>query len=186
MKRLILVILILALLCGCSSAPAASTPAASTPAATEHDHEHDHAEHSHSLAPDFTVYDLQGKPVKLSDFQGIPVVVNFWASWCGPCKSEMPDFEEVCKELEGKVQFMMVNLTDGTSETVESAAAFLTEAGYTFPVFFDTDQEAATQYGISSIPATFFIDACGGGVAYCRGAITREQLMQGIGMILPE
>ncbi|MBP3544577.1 MAG: TlpA family protein disulfide reductase, partial [Lachnospiraceae bacterium] len=68
-------------------------------------------------APDFTVIDAEGNEVKLSDMRGKPVVVNFWASWCGPCKMEMPEFEEVYKELGDEVHFMMVNLTDGWQET---------------------------------------------------------------------
>ena len=135
-------------------------------------------------APDFTVVDKDGNPVKLSDFIGKPIVLNFWASWCGPCKMEMPDFDEKAAELEGKVQFLMVNLTDGAQETVETASAFIESQGYTFPVFYDTDQSAAYAYGVYSIPTTYFIDAEGYGIAYASGAISGDLLQSGIDMIL--
>ena len=80
-------------------------------------------------APDFTVYDLDGNPVSLSDYFGKPIVLNFWASWCGPCKMELPDFQETYDELGGDVQFLIVNLTDGSRETVETASAYLKEQG---------------------------------------------------------
>lgn len=134
-------------------------------------------------APDFMVLDHDGNSVKLSDFKGTPVVLNFWASWCPPCKSEMPDFNETCKTYENKVQFMMVNLTDGDRETLESAKAFLDEQEYTFPVFFDTKSEAANAYDVYSIPTTFFIDAEGNVVAYASGAIDSNTLQKGINMI---
>ena len=135
------------------------------------------------LAPDFTVYDADGNAYRLSDFRGTPVVLNFWASWCGPCKSEMPDFDEKAAQLAGKVQFLMVNLTDGAQETVETASAFIAQQGYTFPVFYDTDQSAAYAYGVYSIPTTYFIDAEGHGVAYASGAIGADILQKGIDMI---
>ena len=144
----------------------------------------DSTEPVQQFAPDFTVYDLEGNPHKLSDFRGMPVVLNFWASWCGPCKMEMPDFNETAKELEGKVQFLMVNLTDGSQETVETASAFIAAQGYTFPVFYDTDQEAAYVYGVRSIPTTYFIDAQGYAIAYAGGAIGADVLQKGIDMIL--
>jgi len=137
-------------------------------------------------APDFTVYDADGNPHKLSDLKGKPVVLNFWASWCGPCKSEMPDFNETFKEYDGKVEFMMVNLTDGEVETVESARNFIHMMEYTFPVYYDTDIDAAGKYGITSIPTTFFIDADGNLVAHATGAIDKDLLLRGIGMIYAE
>ena len=70
-----------------------------------------------NLAPDFTVYDSQGTAVRLSDYRGTPVVLNFWASWCGPCQREMPDFDAVYQQLGEEVQFLMVNVTDGSRET---------------------------------------------------------------------
>ena len=140
-------------------------------------------EHS-SEAPDFTVYDVEGKEVHLSDYRGKPVVLNFWASWCGPCKSEMPDFEEAFLECGDQIQFMMINLTDGTQETMESASALITEQGYTFPVFYDTTYDAAGQYVGSGIPITYFIDAEGNFVAYGQGALDAETLQSGIQMLL--
>ena len=134
-------------------------------------------------APDFTVYDIDGDAVSLSDFIGKPVIINFWASWCGPCKMEMPEFEEKFNELGGDIQFLMVNLTDGNRETRETAISYIEESGYTFPVYFDTDQDAAYTYGVYSIPSTYFIGADGSAVAMAQGAIDGSILDQGISMI---
>ena len=134
-------------------------------------------------APDFTVYDQDGNPVQLSDYAGKPVVLNFWASWCPPCKSEMPDFHAAYEELGEEVQFLMVNATDGSRETVDTAADFIAEQGYTFPVFYDTQSEASMAYGAYALPMTFFIDREGHVAAYASGAISGEILRQGIDMI---
>ena len=132
-------------------------------------------------APDFTVYDENGNAVKLSDFIGKPVVLNFWASWCPPCKSEMPDFQEVYQELGGQVQFLMVNTT--VSDTMEDAKALLQSTGYTFPVFYDTQDLASIAYGINTVPNTCFINAKGQLVARANGAISKATFLKGIGMI---
>ncbi len=135
-------------------------------------------------APDFTVYDLEGNAHKLSDFEGKPVILNFWASWCGPCKSEMPDFEEKFQEYGDTIQFLMVNLTDNGQETVETASQFIEGQGYTFPVFYDTDMDAAQAYGVMSIPVTYFIDAKGDLVTYGQGAMSGSVLQRGIDILL--
>lgn len=137
-------------------------------------------------APDFTALDADGNEVKLSDLRGKPVVLNFWASWCPPCKREMPEFDKVYAELDGEVTFMMVDMTDGQRETMEIGAAFIAESGYSFPVYYDVNQEAAYGYGVSSIPTTFFIDKDGYIVTGAQGQINEELLRKGIGMIQEE
>ena len=137
-------------------------------------------------APDFTVYDKEGNEVHLSDFVGKPIVLNFWASWCSPCKSEMPDFNQAYLDYGEEVNFLMVNMTDGSRETVESASAFIEEQGYEFPVFYDTDYDAALTYGAYALPTTYFIDAEGYGVAWAQSALSAENLQKGLDMILPQ
>ena len=111
-------------------------------------------------APDFTVIDYSGAEVNLSDYFGKPIVLNFWASWCPPCKEEMPDFNAAAQE-HTDIQFLMVNMTDGDRETVEIAKEYVEAQGFTFPVFFDTQLSAATAYGAYSLPTTYFIDGDG-------------------------
>ena len=141
---------------------------------------------SANAVPDFTILDMDGNEVKLSDFFGKPIVLNFWASWCPPCKAELPDFEEACKRYEGKVTFLMVNLTDGKRETVEVAKEYVASQGYTFPVYFDTKYEAAYVYGVSSIPTTYFINADGSLEARATGMISAARLEEGISRIYSE
>lgn len=134
-------------------------------------------------APNFTVYDLEGNAVNLTDFFGKPIIVNFWASWCGPCKMEMPDFNEAYANYKGEIEFLMVNMTDGSRETLDLASSFIAESGYTFPVYYDTEYSAAITYSVTSLPTTYFINKEGEAIAHARGAIDAETLQKGIDMI---
>ena len=136
-------------------------------------------------APDFTVEDADGNQVSLSDFIGKPVIVNFWSSRCGPCQSEMPDFNDAYEELGEDVHFLMVNVTDGYWDTLDTAKEYLEGQDFTFPVYFDTALDASNTYGITALPSTFFIDAEGNAIAWASGAIDRETLQRGVDMILP-
>lgn len=135
------------------------------------------------MAIDFTVEDAAGEQVNLLSFVGKPIVLNFWASWCGPCKSELPDFQAAYEKYDGEVEFVMVNMTDGVRETKEIAAAFMEEQGYTLPVYYDTEQEAAYTYGVYSFPTTYFVAADGELVAGAQGMIDADTLEYGISMI---
>ena len=135
-------------------------------------------------APDFTVYDAEGNEITLSALMdGKPTVLNFWASWCGPCRSEMPHIQDAYERLGGEVSFVMINMTDGQRETQESAEEYMAESGWTFPIYFDSDYDAAMTYGAYSLPQTYFIDAEGRLIAAARGSMSAEVLQSGIDMI---
>ncbi|MBQ2904502.1 MAG: redoxin domain-containing protein [Clostridia bacterium] len=141
-------------------------------------------EDQHKPAPDFTVIDADGNEHKLSDFRGKPVVLNFWASWCSPCKMEMPHFDEVYKQQGNEIQFMMVNLTNGyNGEDFEQAHSFINSQNYEFPVFYDINEDAGSKYYTYSIPVTYFIDSNGLLIAQAQGAIDTITLQKGIDMI---
>ena len=135
-------------------------------------------------APDFRVQDLQGNEVRLSDFIGKPVVLNFWTSWCSSCREGMPAFDTVYADMNQDVAFMMVSIVDDARETVESATTYIEESGYSFPVYLDTTREAAAAYGILSIPTTFLIGSDGYIVFRAVGVLEEDDLRAGIDFIL--
>lgn len=132
-------------------------------------------------AKSFTVYDEDGNAVKLEDFKGKkPVVVNIWASWCEPCKAEMPHFEEAIKKYADEVELLMINLTDGNRETKEKALKFLKDNNLEMKILFDEDLSAANAYNIKGIPRTIFISK-DGKIAYdVEGMIDEKMLYSNI------
>ena len=133
-------------------------------------------------APDFTAYDGEGNPVALFSYMGKPMVLNFWASWCGPCQMEMPHFEKAYQDMGEEIQFLMVNMTGGR-ESLKSAKNFLEKTGYTFPVLFDLDLDAAYTYGAYTLPMTVFVDADGNVQDLAIGAIDEATLLSKIDKI---
>lgn len=128
-------------------------------------------------APDFNAEKANGKSISFFSLTGKkPVVLNFWASWCPPCKQEMPGFEAMYKKYSDKVEFVMVNMTDGARETKKKASSFIKKQGYTFPVYYDTEQEAAYNYQAESLPTTYFINRDGEIVSGARGAMEESTL----------
>jgi thiol-disulfide isomerase/thioredoxin len=134
---------------------------------------------SNKPAGDFTVRDSGGNNVRLSDLRGKPTVVNFWATWCPPCRSEMPHFQTVYEEMKDEVNFMMIDLVGG-GETQDTAEEYIKSQGFSFPVYYDATGEAAGTYEITAIPTSLFVDAAGNLTGQTVGAMDMADLRSGI------
>ena len=109
-------------------------------------------------APEISLVSTAGQPMALSDFQGQPVVINFWATWCAPCRAETPELQDIHRELGDQVVIFSVNMTQQDNGDVP---AFIEEFGVTFPVVLDTEGVAETDYQIRGLPTTVFVDTAG-------------------------
>ena len=111
-------------------------------------------------APDFELTKLDGTNVKLSDLKGKKVILNFWATWCGPCQQEMPDMEAFYKEHKENVEILAINYTPSEKVGVEKVSNFAKEKGY-FSYFIDKNIDVTTAYKVITIPTSYFIDTKG-------------------------
>jgi peroxiredoxin len=125
-------------------------------------------------AHNFSLSDLDGRQVTLADYQGQPVVINFWATWCPPCRLEMPEFQRAYEEYEDDDLVILAVNEAEEPEVVRSF--FYDEMGYTYTPLLDADGRVAEAYGAIGLPSTFFVDAGGRVTAVHRGALTQEQL----------
>ncbi len=148
-------------------------------------------------ARNFTVFNAAGEQVSFESFIGQPSVVNFWASWCGYCVAEMPDFQKVYEEYKDTdLNFMMINATDGQMETRAKGEQFIEENGYSFPVYYDEaisgrdgltiSDSANAVYGISGLPSTLFIDREGNVVGLYSGVMDEARLKKVIEFIMDD
>ena len=134
-------------------------------------------------APDFTLTDQYGNEHTLSEYKGKTVFLNFWATWCGPCKMEMPDIQALYEEYgENSGELIVLGVANpkteeypnNADESQEEVEAFLEENGYTYPVVMDTTGESFAAYGISAFPTTFMITEEGKVFGYASGTLTDE------------
>lgn len=140
-------------------------------------------------APGFALRDVQGQPVELKQFRGRPVLLNFWATWCAPCREEMPEFEEVYRQHKDQGLVVLAVSLDGEAGA-KQVPAYLREGSprigaFTFPVALDMKQEVARSYRLTGIPASFFLDRSGVIRVLHPGAISRQQLLDRLRAILP-
>lgn len=133
-------------------------------------------------AIDFTLADQYGEIHALSDYEGKVIFLNFWATWCPPCRNEMPDiqalYESYSAEDDSEVVILGVAAPGyGQEETMEKITAFLDENGYTYPVLMDTEWSLFTGYGITAFPTTFMIDKNGNVYGYVSGQLNQEIML---------
>ncbi|MCA9822270.1 MAG: TlpA disulfide reductase family protein [Dehalococcoidia bacterium] len=138
-------------------------------------------------APDFALPDVRDEEnvLKLSDFRGKVVILNWYASWCGPCRQEIPDFEVAHRHLDADVVFFGVNL----QESRATAAGLLEELGATYPAVLDADGAVSQHYRVTGMPVTYIIDRDGMVVAGGRGILTEDALRRQLaefGLTYPE
>lgn len=130
-----------------------------------------------SEAPDFTLPDLNGKDVTLKDLRGNNVFLVFWASWCDPCKEEMPDIEKIHTEYKDKD---LVVLSINTGEDKEAVKEFIEASGYTFQVLLDSELDVARAYKTSNIPVSLFVNKEGKIVEKKEGLMTGAEMEKAI------
>jgi peroxiredoxin len=132
-----------------------------------------------TMAPDFSLKDLNGKTVKLSDYRGKIVILNFWTVWCKYCIQEMPDLNELDKELqkENDVIILAVNVQESTKKVKE----YLDSNNISLKVLMDSDGAIAQSYGVNSYPITFIINRDGSLFKYIPGATDKETLVDILG-----
>jgi cytochrome c biogenesis protein CcmG, thiol:disulfide interchange protein DsbE len=138
------------------------------------------------LAPDFVLLDASGQAVRLSDLRGQPVLLNMWASWCAPCKAEMPAMQRVY-EVYAPRGFTILAVNTTFQDDRSSALVFAESLGLTFPLLFDMDSEVSRQYRVMAMPTSFFIDSEGVIQRTVFGGPMSEALLRAeIEQILPE
>lgn len=128
-------------------------------------------------APDFTLTDLNGKEVKLSELKGKKVFLNFWATWCPPCRGEMPDIEKIYQDTKDSD---LVIIAVELGEPINTVKSFINKNKYHFKVLLDLDQSVGATYHISAIPTSYFINSDGNIVSTNTGAMTLEEMKQHI------
>ncbi|QGH36442.1 redoxin domain-containing protein [Gracilibacillus salitolerans] len=127
-----------------------------------------------NTAPDFKLETWDGETVKLSDYRGEPVMLNFWATWCPPCRSEMPDIERFYQDT--GMNILAINLTK-TESDLEDVGQFVEEYGLSFAIPLDQDNVVGDRYQIRPIPTTYMIDSDGVIQFYVFGPLNYDQLM---------
>lgn len=138
---------------------------------------------NNEMASDFTAKRPDGSNVNLSSYFGKPTVVNFWASWSPECVAALPEFQKVYEEMGSDINIIMLNVTDGEKETEDIAKKYIADAGYTFTVLYDINGEAVSEYGVITVPETFFINAKGELISQGSGQLDVDLIKMGIGMI---
>ncbi|MFT5193568.1 MAG: peroxiredoxin [Cellvibrionaceae bacterium] len=126
------------------------------------------------VAPNFTLIDIEGNEHTLAALRGQPVIVNFWATWCAPCRVEMPELEQAFADYEDENLVILALNREETPEIVEQF--FVQEMGLTFTPLLDSTSVAADQYGVFNMPTTYFVNADGMVSAVHRGPLARVQL----------
>lgn len=151
--------------------------------ASEDKEENKEEESKETVVPaiDFTLKDQFGNEHTLSDYKGKTVFLNFWTTWCGPCRSEMPDIQKLYEtyETEGDNAVIILGVAaPGLGQEKDEAGikAFLDESGYTYPTLMDTTGDLFSEYGISSFPTTFMIDREGNVFGYVSGALNEDMM----------
>ena len=138
-----------------------------------------------NLAPGFQLQNLDGEVVSLSGLRGRPVMLNFWASWCGPCRYEMPFIQEIYEEWTGKPPSVVV-LAINVGESASTAKNFMQSYNLSFPVLLDTRKDVTRKYNIIGYPTTFFIDKNGIIQGKVIGAFQNKgQIEQHLSTIVP-
>ena len=133
-------------------------------------------------APDFNLKDQYGVTHSLENYKGKVIFLNFWATWCPPCKKEMPDVESIYKEYgENKKDVVILGVN---SEKENEVKKFLKDKGYTFPTVIDENSEVMRKYFIQAFPTSFVIDKEGNVYGYVMGGLTKEQIKQVIEEVL--
>jgi thiol-disulfide isomerase/thioredoxin len=135
-------------------------------------------------APQFTLQTLAGPGASLSDYEGRPVLINFWASWCKPCRSEMPDIIAAYQAHQGTgLAVLAINLTD--QEGMKDVRRFVAEFHMPFPVLLDEKGRVRRLYALVGVPTSVFIGSDGVVRVVNPGPITKETLERGLAEILP-
>jgi peroxiredoxin len=137
-----------------------------------------------NAAPDFTLTNLEGAEVSLSDFRGKGVFINFWATWCGPCKREMPLMEKHYQEVKDEgIEILAVNI----AESNVAVSSFIERIGVTFPVLLDSnpDRVVTQRYGVGALPASYFVDKDGVIVGHYVGEMNESILKEHLELIKP-
>lgn len=158
------------LITGCTASPDSSEPVTTTATAGQ-------------PAPDFTLQNLDGESISLSDFKGKPVLLNFWATWCGPCRAEMPFLQEIYEEWsERELMLLAVNIGESSAKVKD----FMEKLNLSFPVLLDSRSAIAKMYNITAIPTTYFIDKDGVIQTRIIGAFSsKAQIESELGKIIP-